>query len=251
LEETKKEIRLSHKKEIDKLNREAKEKQLKSDMALSRYRSDFDALKKEVAEKLKAGERPNLLKLQIRKAEMERELKRNSEGLFIPEEESLLPAPPDLKPGDPVYIKKLKAHGLVLSWNPQKNEGAVESGNLVVKAGLHELSASSAKALRKEKSREFSAPSHTLSAAPDDSTFLKPLVLLGHTVDEALPIIEKEIDRALLRGRSLLTIVHGHGTGRLKLGILEYLKKHPKVKDFKSPVNEPGGSGRTEVTLDL
>jgi DNA mismatch repair protein MutS2 len=250
LEETKKELDISHKKEIDRLNREAREKQLKTNAALSRYRSDFEKLKEEVTEQLKAGEKPNLLKIQIKKAEMERELKEDIEDLIIQDEEPLLPAPKDLKPGDPVYIIKLRSHGQVLSWNPQKNEGTVESGSLIIKASLEDLSASNAKAVRRETTRRV--PILSISQAdPDDSNYLKPLVLIGCTVDEAVSIIEREIDQRILRGRSFLTIVHGHGTGRLRTGVQDYLSKHPKVKEFKSPINEPGGSGRTDVTLDV
>jgi DNA mismatch repair protein MutS2 len=73
---------------------------------------------------------------------------------------------------------------------------------------------------------------------------------LGKTVDEAVVEIDKEIDRAILSGRKTLTIIHGMGTGRLKTGILAFLKKHPRVKEYGNPVKFPGGQGITEVVLD-
>ncbi len=64
------------------------------------------------------------------------------------------------------------------------------------------------------------------------------LNLIGKRVDEAIDIIEMELDRALLEGFEKVRIVHGHGTGRLKSGIRSYLAKLPFVKKIESDSND-------------
>jgi DNA mismatch repair protein MutS2 len=246
LEDTRQELKLQRQREAEKLRRDVKDKNLQTRMALARFRQDFEELKKVLEDSLKKGEKPSLLSFQVRRAEMENALQIGIKELSLPDDKTIEPAPEDLQPGDHVYIIKLKSHGRILTWNQAKGEGAVQRGNMVVKASLQELGAPDPIYLKKDHEKpRLSFPS------PPPDILLKPLMLIGSTIDDALPMIAKEIDSALLSGKSSITIVHGHGTGRLKAAIQKYLKDHPRVKDFKSPSGEPGGSGRTEVILDL
>ncbi|BBB32744.1 DNA mismatch repair protein MutS2 [Thermotomaculum hydrothermale] len=71
-----------------------------------------------------------------------------------------------------------------------------------------------------------------------EQMFPLELNLIGKRVDEAIDIIEKELDRAMLEGFEKVRIVHGHGTGRLKSGIRSYLAKLPFVKKIESDSND-------------
>ncbi len=73
--------------------------------------------------------------------------------------------------------------------------------------------------------------------------------VIGLRVHEALPIVEKALDEALLGGLSTLSIVHGKGTGRLKRGVRDMLTGHPLVRTFRSGSIEQGGEGITVVVL--
>jgi DNA mismatch repair protein MutS2 len=73
--------------------------------------------------------------------------------------------------------------------------------------------------------------------------------IIGLRVHEALPIIEKALDEALLGGLATLSIVHGKGTGRLKRGVRDHLTGHPLVRRFRSGSIEQGGEGVTVVEL--
>ncbi len=73
--------------------------------------------------------------------------------------------------------------------------------------------------------------------------------VIGKRVEEALPIVEKAIDNALLGGLKSIYIIHGKGTGRLKKGIWEYLGAHRLVKGFHSDESEVGGAGVTVVEM--
>ena len=75
------------------------------------------------------------------------------------------------------------------------------------------------------------------------------LHLLGKTVDEALPEVERFLDACIKDGRTEVRIVHGHGTGRLRAAIRSHLKTHPLVDAFRPGGTGEGGDGATVVTL--
>ena len=73
--------------------------------------------------------------------------------------------------------------------------------------------------------------------------------VVGLRVHEALPIVDKAVDDALLGGLSSLDIIHGKGTGRLKKAIWDHLDSHTLVRDFHTASIEMGGEGVTVVEL--
>jgi DNA mismatch repair protein MutS2 len=72
------------------------------------------------------------------------------------------------------------------------------------------------------------------------------LDLIGLRVDEAIPLLDKAIDRAILDGCNRIQVVHGHGTGRLREAVHEFLADHTAVKGFH-PTTQGGGSGGATV----
>lgn len=78
---------------------------------------------------------------------------------------------------------------------------------------------------------------------------LSQLKVIGLTVEEAIPKVDKLIDQALLHGLEKLFIIHGVGSGRLRNAIGEYLKGHPAVKSFSPGETMRGGRGVTIVEL--
>ncbi|MCG6918054.1 MAG: endonuclease MutS2, partial [Deltaproteobacteria bacterium] len=75
------------------------------------------------------------------------------------------------------------------------------------------------------------------------------LHLVGLRVEEALPLLDKAIDRAIIDGRSQIHVVHGHGTGRLRKAVQEFLSDHSVVKGFRPENQSAGGTGVTVVEL--
>lgn len=73
--------------------------------------------------------------------------------------------------------------------------------------------------------------------------------VIGLRVDEAIPVVEKALDEALLGGLKSLNIVHGKGTGRLKRGVRDLLTGHPLVRAFRSGDLRQGGEGVTVVDI--
>lgn len=75
--------------------------------------------------------------------------------------------------------------------------------------------------------------------------------LLGRTVEEALPIVDKYLDEVYLAGLTPVRLVHGVGSGRLKKAIAGLLARHPHVDTFASAPSDQGGAGVTIVNLRL
>jgi DNA mismatch repair protein MutS2 len=76
------------------------------------------------------------------------------------------------------------------------------------------------------------------------------LNLIGLRVDEAIPLVEKFIDNALLYGINELRIIHGMGTGRLRLSIHQFLQNHSRINNFFLGPPLAGGAGVTIVELE-
>ena len=68
-------------------------------------------------------------------------------------------------------------------------------------------------------------------------------------MDEAIPLLDKAIDRAILVGCTRIDVVHGHGTGRLRQAVHEFLTEHAVVKGFHDEKQSAGGTGVTVVEL--
>lgn len=75
------------------------------------------------------------------------------------------------------------------------------------------------------------------------------LHLLGMTVDEALPLVDRYLDRASRKGFTEVRLIHGHGTGRLRAAVRSHLKGHPLAVSFRPGGPGEGGDGATVVLL--
>lgn len=131
----------------------------------------------------------------------------------------------DLKIGDGVRLLNLGQEGtLAEAPRPGLESIYVKVGKagVRVQVPLNEMEplASSAKPPKPAQTRV------SVLANADDGLDLK---LIGLTVDDAVPLLDKAIDQALLAGRNSITVVHGVGTGRLRAGVRDYLTKHPQV----------------------
>ena len=75
------------------------------------------------------------------------------------------------------------------------------------------------------------------------------LLLVGHTVDQAIDRIEKFLDESLLTEQRTIRLIHGFGTGQLKKAIFEFLHRHPLVTNVRTASPEEGGGGVTIAEL--
>ena len=69
------------------------------------------------------------------------------------------------------------------------------------------------------------------------------------SLEEALQEVDRYIDACMLQSLKNVQIIHGKGTGVLRNGIGQHLKKHPAVKEYRLGRYGEGEDGVTVVTL--
>ena len=75
------------------------------------------------------------------------------------------------------------------------------------------------------------------------------LDIRGYTADEGVYEMDNFLDAAVLSGLSIVTIIHGIGTGVLKKAVRDHLKHHPHVKSSRRGLYGEGEDGVTIVEL--
>lgn len=90
---------------------------------------------------------------------------------------------------------------------------------------------------------------HSVVAPEKPTVGLKDLDLRGMTGEEAIPMVDKFLDDAVLTGLHRVDIIHGKGTGALRKKVTEFLSHHPRVKSFRLGEWNEGGTGATIVEL--
>jgi len=75
------------------------------------------------------------------------------------------------------------------------------------------------------------------------------LKLLGMRVEEGLQELDAYLDRASVAGLVEVRVVHGHGSGRLRRAVREFLRRHVQVSGQRPGKPREGGDGATVVTL--
>lgn len=156
-----------------------------------------------------------------------------------------------LKAGDKVFVKNINQEGVVQKVRLQKNEAEIFCGNIRVRSKISDLSVliperNAQNDKKKPAGKRVSdrvQVSKNLTPKPLPSLELN---VIGMTVQEALPEVEAFIDGAVCANLEEVRIVHGVGTGKLRAGIQDYLKKHRNVEEFRLGKY---GEGETGVTI--
>lgn len=75
------------------------------------------------------------------------------------------------------------------------------------------------------------------------------LDLRGMRYEEAMMALDSFIDQALLNNMAQVDIIHGIGTGVIREGVSQYLRRNKHVKSFGYAPQNAGGSGATIANL--
>jgi DNA mismatch repair protein MutS2 len=155
--------------------------------------------------------------------------------------------PPEKRPaltnvsiGDRVRVASLKSEGVVIKIQKAKGLAQVDLKGMMVQTPLDDLT-------RADSPAEVQRPVKVTYSQPE--SLPHEINLLGMTVDEALPEIEKSLDQALVGGVKQFSIIHGIGTGRLRQAVRGYLSQEPRVKEIHGAKPQAGGEGVTLVEL--
>jgi DNA mismatch repair protein MutS2 len=166
------------------------------------------------------------------------------ESLIEEERDSLAPpASFDLEPGMEVVIARTGRRGRVIRRDKGKR-WLVETETMRMAMLPGELRPAPAAAPAAD-----TPPSVSYSAAGSVDPPVLELHIRGMRLDEAMKLVEKQLDSALLHGLREFSIVHGKGEGILRTAVHDYLRSLPAVEDFRFSAPEEGGYGKTIVTL--
>ena len=151
--------------------------------------------------------------------------------------------PKNLKVGETVKILDMNQEAAVLK-EPDKN------GNARVQAGIIKMDVhiTNLRRVEESKSKQMAEKyvKNTRAFESKTKNVSTELDVRGQTLEEAWDNTDKFLDDCYLAGISPVSIIHGKGTGVLRKGIQENLKRHRYVKSFR---NGRYGEGEDGVTI--
>ncbi len=155
--------------------------------------------------------------------------------------------PEDFKPGESVRVLSMNLTGTVSQAPDSKGNVTVQMGILRSQVHISDLEIieeqpSYLKKTARQTGRGKVGMSKSLSVSHE-------INLLGKTVDEAVALLDKYLDDASLAHLNDVRIVHGKGTGALRTGIHNYLRRQKHVKSFRLGAFGEGDAGVTIAEL--
>ncbi|MEB2287176.1 MAG: endonuclease MutS2 [Anaerolineae bacterium] len=188
--------------------------------------------------------------------QVEGEVKELEDGItFVPgPAESLRDdeEPPRFRLGDLVWVSSINAEGQITEIG--EDEAEVMVGRLRLRARLDDLSArSQTESKRDKKKRTVSRVRGASASAAEVTTKVASpgleLDLRGQRIEDAVPALEDYLDAAYMAGLPFVRIIHGKGTGALRVAIRDRLHGHPLVGRYQTGQPKEGGDGVTVVSL--
>ncbi len=199
-------------------------------------------IKESQADKSKTQKAREQLKSFESKVELSTQEKQRPKAV---QKETYQPAKGDIKEGDFVQIKGQDTIGEVLSVGAKEAE--IMLGDLKSKIKLNRLERMSKNAVKKEQRRAYSGGSTGMIER--STNFRQQLDVRGKRAEEAISVVDKFIDDALVLGYNEVSILHGRGDGILRKFIRDYLRQYNYVKSLTNEHEERGGDGITIVGL--
>ncbi len=154
-----------------------------------------------------------------------------------------------LRTGDQVELVALGLRGILLGDPRGKKRVRVRVGDRELSVEVSTLVGLAGR--RGEAAPTATAPVQRASASMPAAPVTAPDVVdvRGKTAEEALDLTIAALDQAMLAGAARLRIIHGHGTGRLKGVLRDYLKHSEYVAASRAGERAEGGDGVTIVDL--
>jgi len=222
--------------------------------ALAEALLEFQAASRRELESVRdAKERAKVERSQVAAEGRLRELVRKKQEAIAPSASRGLGVPFVLAPGAAVRILSLERDGEIVAVRGDKIDVRMGAATFTVErrdvAAGAEAPPPPIRAAKSGRLAALAAASRTTRSDDPSEDLPLELHLLGRTVDEALPALDKFLDASARQGRSEVRIVHGHGTGRLRLAVRAHVNGHPHVASHRPGGPGEGGDGATVVTL--
>ena len=208
--------------------------------------SELEQLKKESEKSRDKAEMARRAKQLMKKGLLEFDDITNPVVQTVIEDENYeLPRP--LKIGDEVFVVDMGKTATVTALKDRKGNVEILAGIIKMRTPEKNLRLSENKA--KEKAKPRNVPNRTERVFNPGSEAQTRCDLRGMNVEEGILEVDRYVDQALRLGLGEITIIHGKGTGVLRKGIHEHLRKNRFVKSFRLGVYGEGETGVTIVTL--
>ena len=251
----------AYKREVERLKTQTRQKQEKLDEQRDRILREANEKAnailreaKEMADETMKNFR-KFGKEGISAAELERERERlrkkikdtAGQSALKPQKPKKAYKPSDFKLGESVKVLSMNLTGTISSLPDSRGNVTVQMGILRSQVNISDLeiieeaNPYAPKNMRRTGSGKIKM-SKSLSVRPE-------INLLGKTVDEAVAELDKYLDDALLSHLNTVRVVHGKGTGALRKGIHEYLRRQKHVKSYHLAEFGEGDAGVTIVEL--
>ena len=154
--------------------------------------------------------------------------------------------PKKLKVGDTVFVKSMNLKGSVMTLPDQKGNLQVRMGILHSQVNISDLELVDDVTIHTPHLNRTGAGRVSVAKSASVSAEIN---LLGKTVDEAVAELEKYLDDAYIAHLPSVRIVHGKGTGALRKGVHDYLRRQKKVASFRLGQFGEGDAGVTIVNF--
>ena len=216
--------------------------QEKADEMLAKKRQKADKIINDLEEQRRAGGQVRTNKVIEAKGalnKLERENQNLAQNKVLQREKRRH----DVSVGDTVKVLSYGQQG-VITKKLADHEFEVQIGILKVKVTDRDVEKISTQAAPKKAERAVRSSRGLRSTRASSE-----LDLRGQRYEEALTNLDRYIDSSLLAGLNTVIIIHGIGTGAIRNGVQQYLKRNRHVKSYNyAPANQ-GGTGATIVHL--
>lgn len=193
--------------------------------------------------KLAAGKTGNMKELEKKRSAVRDKLSKTDDRLAIKKDQAKKNRPEDFHPGDSVRVLSMNIKGTITGKPNSKGQIAVQMGILKSMVSLTDLELLDEEVIKAPTLKKTGAGKIKMSKSASISTSLN---IIGKTVDEAMPELDKYLDDAYLAHLNQVTIIHGRGTGKLRTAVHNKLKKCRYVKSYRLGAF---GEGETGVTI--
>ncbi|NLV87363.1 MAG: hypothetical protein GX025_09150 [Clostridiales bacterium] len=148
-----------------------------------------------------------------------------------------------VKAGDTVQLLSMGVKAQVISVSPDRN--------LTLQAGIMKVTAREDEVFLLENAEPVIKPpaSEKSGVSLRAASVSREIDLRGMMTDEAIPVMERYLDSALMAKLETVTIIHGKGTGALRAAVQQNLKTNKTVKSFRLGRFGEGETGVTVVEL--
>lgn len=151
----------------------------------------------------------------------------------------------DLMLGTEVYVPELDDTAYVQTLPDADGNMKLQAGIMTITTNIKDIRLPQKQSGgKKDRSGAMRKGTHLKS-----SSFSTELDLRGMLVEEAEMEVDRYLDQAVLNGLATVTLIHGKGTGALRAGVQQMLRRHPHVRTYRLGTFGEGDSGVTIVEL--